>query len=55
MSAAYGSIGHVDTDGGIVGGMSATIRAISELSDQLSSHAEELGGSVDLFLQSIRG
>jgi methyl-accepting chemotaxis protein len=38
----------------IVGGMSSTIRALSQLSDQLSGHAEELAGSVDQLLQTIR-
>jgi methyl-accepting chemotaxis protein len=38
----------------LVSGMNATIRAMMQLSEQLSGHAEELGASVDSFLQTIR-
>jgi methyl-accepting chemotaxis protein len=38
----------------LVSGMGAIIRAMTQLSDELSSHSQELGASVDNFLQTIR-
>jgi len=39
----------------LVNGMCATIHSMTEISGQLSQHAEELAGAVDSFLQTIRG
>jgi methyl-accepting chemotaxis protein len=38
----------------LVTGMNSTIQAMTQLSDQLSGHADELAVSVDTFLQTIR-
>jgi methyl-accepting chemotaxis protein len=38
----------------LVSGMNSTIQAMTQLSDQLSGHADELAVSVDTFLQTIR-
>ncbi len=38
----------------LVGSMNSTIHAMSQFSDQLSGHAEELAASVETFLQTIR-